>query len=457
MKIKIFSISIFTIFILLFIGLLIFRHKRLYENKVIDKSKLVYVEKTDKGFQLIRNGNPFYIKGAAGDSYFKELADVGGNTIRLYDTINLENNLDTAAKYGLAVIVDIPIPAFSYSNQLNEEDFTIIKHRIKNLVNNYKNHNALLMWNLGNETNYPKIRWKDFLRKDIIKKRYVRNFNELIDIIHEEDKNHLVSTSTWNVTFEHIASLKLFSSGIDLIAFNTFGDVKNLLERIKNWSYIFGNSPYFISEFSSDGWWFLESRHTAWMSPIEQTTVKKVEQIVSRFNLIKTEEQCLGSLLFYWGYKYECTDTWFSLFKDEYKSEILLSLEVLWGNTNRQLEFTGLDYMLVDGKGSRDNLIFTSDKIVKSELKFNKHLIDSLTVIWKIYPDNWFHGWNEEKYNKKILDPPTQIDCFLSTEKDKVTFITPRIEGPYRIFAYVYYNGGYFASTNTPFYISNPK
>lgn len=463
-KTKIFPIFFFGIFILLF-GIFIttcitlFNVRNFHSEKIVDESRTVYIKKTVNGFQLIRNGKPFYIKGAAGDSHFKELADIAGNTIRLYDTINLQSNLDIAKKYGLAVIVDIPIPAYSGKNSyVNEDDNGVLKQKIKVLVKKYKNHTALLMWNLGNELNYPKVHWKDFLRVHLGKKRFVGTFNEFIDIIHYEDTNHPVSTTLWNSDIQQHVTFKIFSPEIDLISYNVFGDVKSVKEQITQISFLFGASPYYISEFGSDGWWWLESKKTSWESPIEQSSAKKAEQIKSRYNLIVNNTgNCLGSLLFFWGNKYECTDTWFSLFKDEYKSEIMIEIEHLWRESNDRPKLIGLDYMLVDGKGALDNLIFTPNELKRSELKLESSNIDSLRIKWEIYPDVWYHGWNEEKYNNKKLKPPTPIECFLSTEKNKATFLTPEKEGPYRIFAYVFDNYGYFASTNTPFYVLNPK
>ncbi len=443
--------------ILITAGIIIYKIRNSYSEKIIDESRTVYIKRTGDRFQLIRNGKPFYIKGAAGDSHFYELKEMGGNTIRLYDTINLQNNLDEAQKYGLAVIVDIPIPAFNYNITTTEEEDLIAKRKIKDLINKYKNHKALLIWNLGNEINYPKFNWKDILRKSLVKKHFIQNFNDIINLIHAEDLNHPISTTTWNVDIKQFASLKLYSPGIDLISFNTFGDLKNFLDRLKSWSRLFHESPYYISEFSSDGWWYSESEITSWMSPIEQTSSKKAEQISSRYNLMTDYENCLGSLLFFWGNKYECTDTWFSLFKDEYKSEVLLELEYLWGKTRKRSNFIGLEYMLVDGKGAFDNIIFTSNEFKESELRFDGVDNDSIEIRWEVYPDVWFHGWNEEKYNTGILKSPEPINCFVKTNKKKATFITPDKEGPYRISAYVFDSRGFFATASTPFYVLNPK
>jgi hypothetical protein len=236
-------------------GLLYLRHFHDEQNTVGSES--VFIKRNTTGFELIRNGNPFYIKGAAGNSYFKELADTGGNTIRLYDTVKIQIHLDEAFKQGLAVIVDVPIPPYGTSNYLNENENQMLKQKVKDLIIKYKYHPALLMWNLGNEVNYPKIHWKDLIWENKSKKRFIKNFNEFIDIIKSEDANHPISTSKWNIDIEHYASFKIFSPDIDIISFNVFGDTKNINDKMNQYYFLFGEFPFFISEYGSDGicWW----------------------------------------------------------------------------------------------------------------------------------------------------------------------------------------------------------
>ena len=454
MKTMGFSIVFLGIVFGLLFGLFYLRHfhgvKKTYETAS------VYIKNDKNGFAIIKNGNSFCIKGAAGNSFFKELSDTGGNTVRLYDTLNLQNTLDEAKKNNLSVIVDIPIPAYSIYNYSNESENKILKQKVRELVLKYRNHPALLVWNLGNEINYPEISLIDIIKGNESKKRFINNYNELIRIVKNEDLNHPISTSKWNINLNNYFSFKILSPGIDLVSYNIFGDTKNISRNLKKYDFFFGTSPFYISEVSSDGWWTGESRFTSWWSPIEQSSSKKAEQINTRYNYIINNENCLGSCIFFWGTKFECTNTWYSLFRNEYKSEIILEIERMWKKSETQSDFIGLNYMLVDGLGAYDNIIFEPGTTKNSELFFHSNKTDSLRIEWEVYPDVWFQGWNEEKYNKNILSPPVPISCIKEIEKNKATFVIPKEEGPYRIFAYVYNNKGYFASVNTPFYVLNP-
>jgi hypothetical protein len=437
-------IYILTGFVLtILLGLFALRH--LHTERITDETKTVYIKKSDNGFQLIRNGKPFYIQGAGGNSHFEELASIGGNTIRLYDTINLGNFLNEAQKSNLAVIVDIPILQYNkkYDFYLNEDSNRILKQKIKALVNKFKNHPALLIWNLGNELFYPFV-----FRKNC----FIRTFNELIEIIHVEDPDHPVSTALAGVSRKERTSIYIHSPEIDLLSFNTFGDIENSYHKINHLPFIFGALPYYFSEIGSDGMW--EAEYTLWGAQIEQTSAKKAEQIRTRYNFLvgKGDRSCLGSLFFYWGYKHELTYSWFSLFKDDYKSEIIKDIESLWKKTITIPSQIGLEYMLVDGKGAHDNIIFAPNELKTSEIKFNGIINDSVRIKWEIYPEKWHNDTSS-----LILNPRKIIDSFKSFEKNRAIFITPGEEGPYRIFAWVYDQNGYFAATNTPFYVLNNK
>ncbi len=178
----IFDLLLFTTFILFFT----FYPSGLDKN--YNEAGSVHIKNEGGSFQLYRNGQPFYIKGAAGISHFEELANTGGNTIRVYDTLDLAEVLDEADKNGLAVIVDIPLPQYNeqfpaYNDKKKNDER---KAKVKKLVQRFRDHPALLIWNLGNELHYP-------LR--LVPNNFIDTFNALIEIIHTEDPNHLVSTT----------------------------------------------------------------------------------------------------------------------------------------------------------------------------------------------------------------------------------------------------------------------
>ena len=61
-----------------------------------EKPSVVTIIKKDKGYQMLRNGQPYFAKGVCGSSRLDELVAAGGNSIRAYGS----GNLDQAQRRG---------------------------------------------------------------------------------------------------------------------------------------------------------------------------------------------------------------------------------------------------------------------------------------------------------------------------------------------------------------------
>jgi len=466
MKVKLFIYSILAFFLLLaFWGFFTLRNRN--NKKPADETRTVYIKKTEEGYQFFRNGEPFFIQGAGGDSYFKELAEIGGNTVRLYDTLNLQNKLDEAQKYNLAVIVDLPLYRFetAYNPYLIKEDVTLLKESIKSIVKKHKNHPALLMWNLGNEIQYPVVLQKNRIATNMDdvaeifkvlfqRKKFIKTFNELIEFIHTEDPNHPVTTSVaTNKFWKKLLNIRVYSPGIDVIGYNIFAPPQKIKPQLEKLAKFIHMKPFYISEWGMEGPWAQEK--TAWEAPIETTSTNKGTQYKDNYLIFKNHySESLGTAVFYWGQKQERTHTWFNIF-DEHgrKSQVYYELQKFWSKNTVVQEPPRLKYMLVDNKGAKDNIVFTPNEQKKAQVFFNEKADSAFQINWEIHNEGWNYegGGAKHKPTKKIQG------CIENTNGNEVTFRAPQVEGPYRIFAFIYDDEGNFATTNTPFYVlKNP-
>ncbi len=94
-----------------------------------------------------------------------EVREIGGNTIRTWDTVNLGAILDEAQRNKLAVIVGLPLPSCDALNYFYKDTAkTGAAYRaFRQVVQRYKGHPALLMWCLGNEPAFSfKPRYRSF-------------------------------------------------------------------------------------------------------------------------------------------------------------------------------------------------------------------------------------------------------------------------------------------------------
>ena len=148
------------------------------------------------GRQVMVEGKPYLIKGVcyhpvpkgtnkrSFDNLTEDLAlmkEAGINTIRVYSPIIEETFLDKIHDAGIRVIVN-----FGYNQDGN---YDILTGSFIDYINKYKNHPAILFWELGNEYNYHP-EWFD---NDI--KNWYRAMNKAAEIIHQNDPDHPVATA----------------------------------------------------------------------------------------------------------------------------------------------------------------------------------------------------------------------------------------------------------------------
>jgi hypothetical protein len=105
------------------------------------------------------------------------------NTIRTYVPITDETVLDKFAAAGIKIIIGFP----NYDDTFQYPD---ISHgTYLSYINTYKNHDAILMWELGNEYNYH----ADWFNNNI--NNWYTILNNASAAIHNADPNHPVSTA----------------------------------------------------------------------------------------------------------------------------------------------------------------------------------------------------------------------------------------------------------------------
>jgi hypothetical protein len=439
---KLLRISLYLLILLIAVICCLFLFFRRDRTATSMQAKKVFILRHNDQFTLYRNGKPFFIKGAGGNGSLAKLHETGGNTLRTWDTTNIRFLLDEAAANDIAVIVGLDLPVSSSKSFYRDNvQVSAQLNAYRAIVKKYRSHPALLMWCLGNEVDFPYApRWRPFYKA----------YNNLLDMIHEEDPDHPVTTALINLDSRCIYNIKVKIPDLDLIAINTFGTLSVLQKELNALSW-FWKGPFLISEWGINGPW--ESEATAWGAPIENTSIKKAEQYLERSRQLPVNNpRFLGACSFYWGYKQEGTHTWYSFFSpDGRASEMVNTMQYLWTGKKASHRSPDIKYMLVEGKGARDNILLKADSIYSAELLVNGPPgPDSITLVWELVAEDWFRK-NPRDAN---LTRPINFDSLLlSPSNRKVNFRTPSTEGPYRIFVTVYDQKGYYSTANTPFYV----
>jgi hypothetical protein len=109
------------------------------------------------------------------------MIEAGINTIRVYEPIDDKAVLDEIHKAGIKIIV-----GFGYNQDGN---FDILSGTFADYINKYKDHEAILLWELGNEYNYH----PEWFEGDL--KNWYTVLNNAADLIHKNDPSHPVTTA----------------------------------------------------------------------------------------------------------------------------------------------------------------------------------------------------------------------------------------------------------------------
>jgi exo-beta-1,3-glucanase (GH17 family) len=209
---------------------------------------------TISGRQILVNGSSYHIKGicyhpvpkGSDERNFSNLEtdlalmkEVGINTIRVYAPIEEKEVLDQIHAAGLKVII-----GFGY-NQGGKND--IHSETFANYVNRFKNHDAILFWELGNEYNYH----PEWFGGDM--KNWYTALNNAAKIIHQTDTSHPVATAHGELPDSLALSL---CPNIDIWGMNVYR-WDNPETIFTEWSAV-SSKPMYLSEAGADSYMTIE-------------------------------------------------------------------------------------------------------------------------------------------------------------------------------------------------------
>jgi hypothetical protein len=395
------------------------------------------IEEKDGHWILLKDGSPYYIKGAVAGDYFGKIKEYGGNSVRIWG--NYEERLNKAQEHGLTVMVSLPVSAERYG--MDWDDTVMVEKNIQevmSVVEKFKDHPAVMLWALGNEIDwippgipYNKKLW-DWIEHMAVK-------------IKEIDQKHPVMTVVGNSDFEQkTKEIASKCPNLDLIGLNLYGDFSNETAIIRDhWK-----KPYTVTEWGPHGHW--QRPYTEWKAPLEESSSEKAASYHHNYTQViqKDKTHGLGSYVFLWGQKQEITHTWYGMFsKDGLESESVGVMHALWSGTAPRNTAPKVKELFIDGKPRQLNFYLDIGKSYTAFLDASD-AEDDLTFHWEI---------------KKEVDPapyagqgeipaePIQ-DLIDDPGKATILFKTPKEEGAYRLFAYAFDGNGHWAYANFPFY-----
>lgn len=366
------------------------------------------------GFQLMRDGKPYYVKGVGGSTELEKAKQYGANSLRTWSADNAKEILDQAHALDLTVCMGFWAQherhGFDWSN------LTAVKLQLESfekVVNEIKDHPALLMWAVGNEVD---LFYTNF---DVWK-----HINDIALMIKENDKNHPVITVTAGLDVAEIKLINKYAPALDMIGINTYGGIDFVAQGLRNFGW---EKPYLITEWGPNGHW--ESPTTSWGVAIEQTSTEKAASYSKRYDVIAADNKmCLGSYVFLWGFKQETTSSWYGLFlKDGSETAVMDVLIEKWSGKKPPNFAPHIHAFKINQKTPIESLKLQPKENMNLEVVADDANGDDLTYLLEIVPESTDTkaGGDYEKAPKAT---------YSKNLKDANVTIKAPVKGNYRLF-----------------------
>lgn len=409
------------------------------------QSGAVKVEVRQEGgrYQFYRGGRPYEVRGAVlywrgGDTKLvDEFVACGGNSIRRSGR-DIGAILNEAHKRGITVAVNLPFNGeFTRGFDYNDNEAVRRQHeRVVEIVREYKNHPAVLTWNMGNEWSYRHTNKKVFEALDAA-----------VKAVKAIDANHPVLTVCGDNPFdkEFFDELKAKVPDLDLLGVNVYGGLLTLSERIRECGW---EKPYCIMEWGPTGYWQVED--TEWDSAIEETSTEKADIYQKRYEEgIKADPRCVGSYVFYWGQRQEHTHTWFNMFMETgERTEAVNVMQYEWTGEWPANRAPRIDGLRIDGKAAIENIYLKPGTSHEAKVAVSEPDGDAMRIEWELIAEPKKFGDYAGRGEKR----GEAIEGLIEREDgDSITFRAPEKEGVYRVFVCVYDGKGNAGTANVPF------
>ena len=377
---------------------------------------------------FLRNGAPYFIKGAGGDKNLPSMVAAGANSFRTWVQNDLGTLLPEAQKLGLTITAGIWLEPecnwFSYGNPEHcERQFK----RVREVILQFKDAPALLTWGLGNE-----------IEGDGKNVALWKQINRLAEMVHQEDPAHPTFTALAGMTADKAANLNEHAPKLDFAGINTYGALHGLRESLakQNWT-----RPFAVTEFGANGFW--ERPKTAWNAPAEQTSREKAIAVRKAYvKAIQPAGQCIGSYVFIWGQKQEATSTWFGAFtKNGEATPLVETMQELWtgkppGN---------LAPVVSALKNETKNNILPAGSSLKAVVEATDPDNDPLSYRWEITKEKAARNEIGHELPAEVLPIKPKPE-----NASAVEFTLPTKAGEYRVFVYVLDGKGHAGTANFP-------
>lgn len=405
----------------------------------------VQVVKVGERWRLYRNGELYYVRGAATNKFYDQVDDFGGNTIRTYginDTT--EKILDLAQANGLSVNMGLWVKR--QTDGFNYDDEAAVQQQLEEMrtqVRRFKDHPAILVWSIGNE---PDASYTNLKLWNAI--------NDIAAMIHEEDPDHPTTVALANSDPNKIKAIMERAPEIDILSINAYApQISGVITNLKSAGW---DKPYFITEFGPRGTWQMApepSRIMPWGGLVEQSSTEKAQvyqQAYKEHIFSNVNNGCLGSFVFLWGHQtHGAVLNWYGLFDRSGRAYAAAdAMQYCWTGqypSNRAPVISSRNDMLMNGKRAEDIVSVRPSSANQATVAAYDMEGDPLQYEWVIIEEG-----------SAAADggfPPGIPGLIAEPNSRNITFTAPAAPGAYRLYVFVYDDHNKVASAAIPFLV----
>jgi hypothetical protein len=376
---------------------------------------------------ILVDGKPFAVVGAAGQTRFMLLKQLGATTVRTYGE-ETGFVLDEAQKVGLKVIagfwLEHPRRGFSYRDlaQVGPQ-----LQRLTEFVNRFKDHPALLMWGLGNE-----------VEADVADDAHVwSGIEEAAKLVRRLDPKHPTLAVLAEAGNDKVQRFRRHAPSVQVLGVNSYGDaLPSLPDRVRAQGW---KGPLIITEMGPLGQW--QAPRTPWNAAIEPSSDEKAALLSRWFTALQPKVQ--GQIVFYWGQKQEVTPTWHSLLlqSGEY-TRTAEAMAAAWGGNTPQGNRAPRIALFRFPQGNEWN----RDQSVRAEIAVEDPDNDPFGVVWQVMAEST----DLKTFGDAEAVPPVFPQAAREPGPKGVT-IAGLQPGTYRLYVTVRDGRGAAATANLPF------